>query len=110
MIPDFEVRTVHHDGQATLFVRGEIDIAVHKRFVDALQAAQDESTDVVVDLTEVTFIDSAGISALMRGYKDATDPSRLRLVGVRPSIRRVLEITGVAHLLLEVPTPNRTDP
>ncbi|MBM3147355.1 MAG: STAS domain-containing protein, partial [Actinobacteria bacterium] len=43
-------------------LRGEVDISTSPRFKEALQALIDDGlTDVVVDLREVTFIDSTAL-------------------------------------------------
>jgi anti-sigma B factor antagonist len=101
MVLDFDVRTVNRNGRAIVFVTGEIDLSVAARFRDALRVAQNESSDVIVDLTEVTFMDARGIDALVGAYKAAKNPSGLRVVAARPSVRRVFEITGTAELLLD---------
>jgi anti-anti-sigma factor len=46
----------------------------------------------------VTFMDSAGVNALVGAYHRVSADDELRLVGLRPNVRRVFEITG----LLEV--------
>jgi anti-anti-sigma factor len=101
MVPDFDVLTVNRNGRAIVFVTGEIDLSVAARFRDALRVARNASSDVIIDLTEVRFIDSTGINALVGAYKAAPDPSRLRVVGARASVRRVFEMTGIAELLLD---------
>jgi anti-anti-sigma factor len=99
---DFDVSTVKRSGRTTVFARGDIDLAVGELFRSALCAAQKESVDVIVDLTGVTFIDSTGINALIGAARNAgADRNRLLVVGARPSVRRVFEISGVDMLLLE---------
>jgi anti-anti-sigma factor len=109
MIPDFDVRTVNKDGHTIVVVTGEIDMAVEGRFADTLRAAQNEAADVILDFSGVTFIDSGGINVLIRARNAVADPSRLRVVGVRPSIRRVFEITRVSDLLFGDPIRDPTD-
>ncbi|GGV53089.1 STAS domain-containing protein [Streptomyces griseoflavus] len=76
------------DGTALLTVAGEIDMSN----VDELAAAI-ETTEgpLVIDLTAVEYLDSAGLSLLFRH----TD--RIELV-VTPLLAPVLEITGLADL------------
>jgi anti-anti-sigma factor len=83
--------------QAVLAVGGEVDIATADSFRQALLDAQ-RSRRVVVDLSGVTFMDSAGVNALVGAYHRVSAGDELRLVGLRPNVRRVFEITG----LLEV--------
>ncbi|MEU9303188.1 STAS domain-containing protein [Streptomyces sp. NPDC048269] len=56
-------------------------------------------TDVVVDLSGLTFCDSAGLNALLRGRLIADASGRtLRLAAPTRQIRRLLELTGSDHL------------
>ncbi|MEY2399550.1 MAG: anti-sigma factor antagonist [Actinomycetota bacterium] len=79
-------------------VRGEIDLASAPRFEHALADALEEARgDLVVDLAGVAFMDSAGMNVLVRIFKTLDSEGRtLRLVHPNPSVRRALEIGGVA--------------
>lgn len=87
---------------------GEIDLAVSDEVLDALTTAAlvDPATDrVVVDLAELTLIDSIGIHALVAAQRVA----RQRGVGMsftnpRGMVERVMEITGVLKILTNPPT------
>jgi anti-anti-sigma factor len=83
--------------------RGEIDMAVADRFAEAITAAlTNGSPRVIVDLTDVTFMDSSGISALLRANKVAAEHRRsLTVENPAPMVHRVLEICGVLDLLSE---------
>jgi anti-anti-sigma factor len=60
----------------------------------------DGVSEILLDLREVTFIDSSGLHALIRASERAEDAGkRLVVTGLGPLARRVLEITGTEHLL-----------
>jgi anti-anti-sigma factor len=85
------------DGVLTITVAGEVDMATVDHLTDALREAviRSDATAIIVDFAEVTFCDSSGIAALDEAYGAATArPIRLRVINVRPAVRRVLEITG----------------
>ncbi|MFI7609176.1 STAS domain-containing protein [Micromonospora sp. NPDC049366] len=89
-------------GQVSLRPVGEIDLAT----ADALDAALADAlgrpgvTEVVVDLTDVTFLDSSGIRALVGAANNARRAgTTLRVVDPQPVVARVLWITGVGGLL-----------
>jgi anti-sigma B factor antagonist len=65
-----------------------------------------ERADVVVELGGLTFIDSAGVRALVRAHEQATRArTRLRFEPGGPAVMRTLELTGVAETLgLDAPT------
>jgi anti-sigma B factor antagonist len=62
---------------------------------------------VIVDLSEVSFLDSTGLSVLVAGWKrfsGGDESAELRLVVVRPVIQRVLEVTGLSKVFPIFPT------
>jgi anti-sigma B factor antagonist len=92
---------------SVISVVGELDVSS----VDALKAiVGDGDTDLVVDLGAVTFIDSAGIVALLSAQETARTSGR-RFVVDEPSpfVERVLENAGAATLF-EVTTSRRRSP
>jgi anti-anti-sigma factor len=88
------------NGRAIVFAHGEIDLASGQLFRDALGKAQLAAPDVIVDLSEVVFMDSTGINALLGAYRRAPDQGSVRVAGPSPAVRRVFEITGLSELLL----------
>lgn len=79
--------------------KGELDIADESLQRVLVDLAPD-SRGIVVDLLNVTFIDSSVVRALALAYRDATDRGGwLRVVYTHHMIRRVLEICGLAELL-----------
>jgi anti-sigma B factor antagonist len=61
----------------------------------------DRGERVVVDTSSLTFIDSSGIAALVRGRAAVLDHGgRFRLV-TSEALRRLLEMTGADELLVE---------
>jgi anti-sigma B factor antagonist len=55
---------------------------------------------LIADLSNTTFCDSAGVSALVRTFtRAAASDSGMRLVVSTPAVQRVLSITGVDRLL-----------
>ena len=90
--------------------QGEIDLATASGFRqavgEALRAGGDPDAPTlrhyVVDLRQVTFLDSAGISVLALLARDA--PARghsVSLVGASPPVRTLLRITGLLGLVPE---------
>jgi len=97
-----DVRPGDDPGSVTLAVRGEIDLTVAPDLLDAITCAgtTGSTLEVVVDLQRVTFLDSTGIAALMRGYQLLTEHgTRLRAVGGPDNVRTVLSVAGVAGVL-----------
>jgi anti-sigma B factor antagonist len=78
-------------------VSGEVDIQSSPVLEERLAWVLDQGhSSVVVDLGEVTFLDSTGLSVLISGLRHCqTAGGELRLVSLRPNVRKVLEITGL---------------
>jgi len=77
--------------------RGEIDHQSTPLVADALRRATvDAGGTVVLDLTDTTFIDSAGISTLLNGLRRLTRLRRKLIVVCPPGpARRVFETLGL---------------
>lgn len=81
------------DGDRTLSVTGEIDMSNAAEFGAALDRELAEGTAVTVDLTGVTYLDSAGIAVLF----DRTEAHDLRLIAPR-LLERVLRVSGIGQV------------
>lgn len=89
------------DGRALLVAEGDIDLASAGDLRDALAQALEKSDSVVVDVGGVGFIDSSGLSVLVRGHREAQESGgSLSLRSPSPMLRRLLDITALASLLL----------
>jgi anti-sigma B factor antagonist len=77
----------------------EIDPATVDELVAALEAAPADAV-VEVDCSAVEFMDSSGVRALILASNRAEAAGgRVRVVRATNVVRRLLEITAVAHLL-----------
>jgi len=81
------------EGRLIVALEGEIDLeqagAVRRALLDSLKKGR----NVLVDLSQVTYIDSSGIASLVEGLQVAKkQKSDLALVAVSQRVRRVLEL------------------
>jgi anti-sigma B factor antagonist len=100
--PDFELRTHRRDSAVEVAAAGELDMAAAFQLesgVDPL-LADDAVDSVQLDLSEVGFVDSAGLGALLALRERAQDRG-IALEIARPSdpVRRLLELTGLGDTL-----------
>jgi anti-anti-sigma factor len=80
--------------------RGDLDLSQAGRLRETLQAAFTASdADVVVDLTEVEFIDSVILSVCITAHKRFVATDRHMSFLVPPDLLRVFEITGLVGVL-----------
>ncbi|NBV42896.1 anti-sigma factor antagonist [bacterium] len=76
----------------------ELDIENQAHFVDVVNTVFEEGYNhVVVDMENVSYIDSSGLWALFEGHKKAAQKSgRLVLLNPTKDVRRVLDITKMS--------------
>src|SRR5262245_15869227 len=85
------------DGSHVVTLVGEVDVDTVLSFRDFLFALQG---DVELDCGGLTFIDSGGLGTLVMYYRELDAAGgHLRLTDVSDDCRRVLEVTGLTHLL-----------
>jgi anti-anti-sigma factor len=87
---------------AWVHVAGELDLANTCRLSQALRDAQLYARMVVLDLREVTFIESAGVHVILDAAANVR-PGKGRLIVVRgpAQVDRALTLTGVpSHILI----------
>lgn len=71
-----------------------IDAAIAIHFKEAVRAAAGEgSRRVLLDLSEVTFLDSSGLGALVAAMKLLGPGRRLELAALQASVERVFRLT-----------------
>jgi anti-sigma B factor antagonist len=98
------------DGRATVRVRGELDIATADQAYTYLRDVVDnQDGPVMMNLSELTFCDAAGLGVLARVAGHARRSGRsLKLTAARPSLVRIMHITGMDEAFPEVRNPALT--
>jgi anti-anti-sigma factor len=99
-------RTRYGDDVIVLSLSGEFDRAVVGVGRQALEPTLEEPCAmVVVDLTELEFMDSSGVELLYELARDRPGNEALRLIRSRhEGVNRVLEMTGVESVVTTVAT------
>jgi anti-anti-sigma factor len=100
-VPDglASVSREERDAVVIVTVQGEIDVSNVAEIGSQLTEISNEPLGLVVDLSGVTHLDSAGI-AMLYDLNARLDRRRLRLVVVAPPaapVRRVLELTAFSR-------------
>ena len=82
-------------GMSILVVRGDADLHSAPELRARLRMAIDRgATDVVLDFSELTFIDSTSLGVLLGAMRRLRElDGRMRLVVPRPETRRIFELT-----------------
>jgi anti-sigma B factor antagonist len=89
------------EGAACLRLVGELDMDTAPQLNDAIdRLATAGQRRFLLDLTELTFCDSTGIAAFIRGNnRVSADGGWLRVTGATGRVARVLDVTGLADVL-----------
>ncbi|MBO4208810.1 STAS domain-containing protein [Micromonospora echinofusca] len=108
----FTVSYVLRDAVACLRLEGELDMAAAPELnaaIDRLHA--DGRFRLLADLAGLTFCDSSGLAAFVRGdNQSAAAGGWLRFTGAHGRVLRVLEISGLAEVLRYDGDPDMSAP
>ena len=113
----FDVQATSAPTGWVVTVRGDVDALTAPRLRDLLLdvLSRPRTADVDLDLREVTFLDSAGLTALVSAHQAAQRSGRLLRItsGTARAVVRPLQITGLTTVLDIVDPPpqrgSRTD-
>lgn len=93
---DFEAHIDEEDGLARILLNGELDMATAPLLEEEYHAVEQRGSQVIaLDLQGLTFMDAAGLRAILaavaRAKKDGRD---LALVGAGQAVQKVFYLTG----------------
>jgi anti-sigma B factor antagonist len=87
------------DETQLIAIHGDVDLKTARSFRDALdEAAQDGKQRLIVDMSDVPFMDSSGLAALIRAQKAFGEQTRL-IVICPDNLRRLFEVTRLDALV-----------
>lgn len=89
------------DGETVVAVAGELDLATAPLLGDIVDGLRDPGLEtVVLDLADVEFCDSSGLSVLVRSHREAEERGvRIVVRSPSPAVRCLLEITRLQYLM-----------
>ena len=99
---------VRSQGKATIIaVSGELDLASSPALQEELDRVSASDADLlIIDLRDLDFMDSTGLSVLVRAHQRAEEQGRqLAMVKGPQQVQRLLSLTGVADRLTVVDRP-----
>jgi anti-sigma B factor antagonist len=104
----FSAVVVRADADAVVMLTGELDMATAPDLADVLDSLlAAEPGDIVVDLAELSFIDSSGLAVLVTTQTTLHEQGRrLSLRSPRRHAVKVLEIAGLMEFLDVRTEPN----
>jgi anti-anti-sigma factor len=104
-VMDFGIRVETVDGRVVCVVEGELDLDSAYQLKDAARALiAERGPALVVDLSAVTFVDCAGLGALLVLQREAhTRGGHVAVTGAGPTVSRLLRLAGLESWFLGQP-------
>ena len=75
---------------------GEMDLATVETFRDAIAPCLERGGTVVVDMTNLDFMDSSGVHALVEAARQLDGRGCLFLHGIHDPVQRLLDVVGIS--------------
>lgn len=106
--PPFGTRVEEHDGVAVMALSGELDTATVPILRENLAPLEGNGlSTIVLDLRDLTFIDSSGLLAFLEARRRAmSNGHRLVMSGASSAAQRLFELTETQFLLDEQVIPD----
>jgi anti-sigma B factor antagonist len=94
---EFRLDVRRTDRATVVSVSGELDIVSSAELEEALEGLEgSEARSIILDLTDVEFMDSAGLAVVVRAHQRAENAGTpFTLVTGSPQVRRLLSVTGM---------------
>ncbi len=100
MAQEFSTEVTQMDGATVIHVRGEIDIASCERLRDAIEPHLGPKQSIVLDFSEVEFMDSSSLGVLLQARGTlTTDGGSLVLRNPSAAAQRLLTAAQAEDLL-----------
>jgi anti-anti-sigma factor len=85
---------LHPGSDGVFYLAGELDVASADALEATVQASLDGKPDVILDVADLTFVDSTGIRAFIR-LANQSAPRPVVLRNPQPHVGHVLEIVKI---------------
>lgn len=99
--PQLAIATCHRGRRWVLRLQGELDLCTRDRLSCAISGALRHSPQLlVVDLSELSFMDCSGLSVLIWAHQRLAGQGRqLLITGAPPIVLRLIHLTGLGTYL-----------
>jgi anti-sigma B factor antagonist len=95
--PITDISVERHPGAVLVRITGELDLAAKPQFEECLKGLSNEkSAELVLDLREVTFIDSTGLRMVLDLWEHSRENGfDLAILPASQTVQRAFELTGL---------------
>ena len=92
------VRIQRSGSAATLYAEGRVDTNSAPSFAARMEEALPGTTDLTLDFSDLSYISSSGLRAVMLAVRTMSRQGSIRIVNVQPGVYEILETTGFTGL------------
>ena len=83
----------------TVALTGRLDTVTAPELESELAAALDDVENLVIDMTDLEYISSAGLRVLLSMQKTMNAQGAMKVTGVNDTVMEIFEVTGFADIL-----------
>lgn len=83
----------------TVSVAGRLDTTTSPELEEYLKDSLDAVTNLVLDLSELEYISSAGLRVLLSAQKTMNKQGKMEVTGASEAIMEIFEVTGFSDIL-----------
>jgi anti-anti-sigma factor len=99
-LPNLSITVGHRDGHLLLVMRGSADLESKEHLAEYFRTAIDQSGSVVIDLQDLDFMDSSGLSALVGAANRAHGfGETITVRHPRPVVLQAMRMSGVDQVV-----------
>lgn len=95
-----DIKKEQSNGVCVLYVSGVLDYSTMGLFVNHVGSIEKEISKVIVDFTDLEFIDSTGIGAIVNLFHEAYENDfDVELQGIEDEVKELFDTVGVFQIL-----------
>jgi anti-anti-sigma factor len=101
---DFSMSETITEAGRTVALRGDLDVGAAEEVAAAVRRHLQSGQPLTIDLTEVVFIDSSGLGAIVMTAQSEEQRAQISLVPSRyPQAQQVMRMTGTSDYFTHAP-------
>ena len=89
-----------NETELTVVLTGRLDTTTAPELEKELKASLDGVTTLVIDMTALDYISSAGLRVLLSAQKTMNKQGEMKVVHVGETIMEIFEVTGFSDILI----------
>ena len=99
----------YQDEKLTVSISGRLDTTTSPELEAALKDSLDTVKELVMDLSDLEYISSAGLRVLLATQKVMNKQGEMKVCGVNDVIMEIFEVTGFSDILTIVDADDATE-